>query len=99
MNSRSTAASCVRPSRLARMIARASSDTSVLAFAGGLAADDLDAGRRAEARRARGHHLLGVLLRAHAARGLDAHLGAHRLAHQLHVLDRGAAAGEAGAGL
>ena len=57
---------------------------------------DLDAGARADARRARGDHRLHALEIAHAARGLDAHLRADDAAHQRDVGRRGAAGAEAG---
>src|SRR6478672_9943012 len=46
-----------------------------------------------------GAHLLGVFVRAHAARGLDAHLRADQLAHERDVFSGGAARTEAGRGL
>src|SRR5574340_208324 len=62
------------------------------------ALDDLDAGAGADARGSGLDHGLGILVGAHAARGFDAHFGTDHAAHQLHIVDGGAAGGEAGGG-
>ena len=56
---------------------------------------DFHAGTGADARRARGHHGSQIIQIANAARGLDAHLAAHGLPQQRHVLSGGAAGGKA----
>src|SRR5580704_4009422 len=73
---------------------------SLIAFSfSGRIGDDGHRGRSSQSRSTRRYHLGGRLGIANAARGLDAHVGAHGLAHQAHVLGRGAAAAKAGGSL
>src|SRR5574340_234957 len=67
---------------------RCSCGRSIMFFG---ALDDLDAGAGADARRSGLDHGFGVLVGAHSARGFDAHFRADHAAHQLHVMDGGAA--------
>ena len=62
-------------------------------------AQDGDARGDAQAVSAGLDHGLGVGEGANAARGLHAEVGSDGLAHEAHVLDGGAAGGEAGGGL